>query len=347
MKKTIYLSGIIIANLLLMGCILKINHWPGGSIVLTISLIAFNFWFLPTALINHYKSQANKNNKWLYIVTFISFFIVFISALFKLMHWPGGGLLLMIGIPIPFILFLPVYIYYSVKNKEQSSVNFTAIILGLTFVAVFSVLLSINISKNVLQHGISLIKSAENVIDFYEIKINDEGKNISLTGVNKENINMVKDRSEEICSLIHRAKKDLLNYTENENLDSDLGKIQFNAENINHIDSKFAGDYILIWAEGATVPQIKDKISSFDEYLSSLNLNQDLKNTINNIINTDDIVLGDEKYSWEEREFSTGYTIFALERLSRWEKNIRFIESEAVNDLIKSSLFAKVNTETN
>lgn len=336
MKKTIYISGIITANLLLIGCIFKVNHWPGASIALTLALVMLSFWFLPVSLVNHYKGQENNNKKWLYIATFICFLIVIIGALFKIMHWPGAGLLLLIGIPIPFILFLPVYIYHSIKDKEQSSVNFTGVILGLTFIAVYSVLLTINISRNVLQHGISLIKSTENVIDFYELKINDITKDNTVLSEQGE-IKTVIDKSDEICLLIHKAKKDLLYFTENEYLDSDLGKVQFNAANINHIDSKNTSDYVLIWADGAAVPKIKDKISSFDKYLSSLKLNQDLKHTINSIINTNDITLDDEIYSWEEREFSTSYMIFALETLSRWEKNIRFIESAVVEDLTRES----------
>lgn len=332
MKKTVYISGIVIANLLLIGCIFKVNHWPGASVALTLSLVGLSIWFLPIALINHYKGQENKNKKWLYIATFISFFIVFIGALFKIMHWHGASLLLLLGLIIPFILFLPVYIYHSIKDKEQSSVNFTGVILGLTFMAVYSVLLSLNISRSVLQHGVSLIKSSENVIDLYDIKINDIKKRSSNLS-EQDDINLVINKSNEICALIQKGKKDLLYYTENEHLDSDLGNVRFNAANINHMDSKNTSDYVLIWADGAVVPQMKDKISSFHRHLNTLNLNQDLKNTLNSIINLDDITIDDEKYSWEEREFSTDYMIFALETLSRWEKNVRFIEYIVLSDL--------------
>ncbi|MDK2978318.1 MAG: hypothetical protein PWP52_1032, partial [Bacteroidales bacterium] len=85
MKKIIYISGVIIANLLVIGSIFKVNHWPGAGAAITLSLLLLCFWFLPIALINHYKGQKNKTSKWLYIAAFISFFMVFISALFKIL----------------------------------------------------------------------------------------------------------------------------------------------------------------------------------------------------------------------------------------------------------------------
>ena len=55
MKKTIYISGIVAANLLLIGCIFKLNHWPVAGVALTLSLLTLSFWFLPVALVYHYK----------------------------------------------------------------------------------------------------------------------------------------------------------------------------------------------------------------------------------------------------------------------------------------------------
>ena len=63
MKKTIYISGIVTANLLLIGCIFKINHWPGAGVALTLSLIGISFWFLPLSLFHHYKNQNNKTTE--------------------------------------------------------------------------------------------------------------------------------------------------------------------------------------------------------------------------------------------------------------------------------------------
>ena len=45
--------------------------------------------------------------RFVYTAAFISFIIDFIGMAFKILHWPGAAILLIIGIPLPFILFLP------------------------------------------------------------------------------------------------------------------------------------------------------------------------------------------------------------------------------------------------
>ncbi len=337
MKKTLYISGISIANLLLIGSIFKANHLPGSGIALTLSLVLLSFWFLPVALINHYKGQKNKAGKWLYIAAFISFFIVFIAALFKIQHWPGAGLLLLIGVPIPFLIFLPVFIFHSAKNKEQSFVNFTGIILGLIFIAVYGVLLSVNVSKDVLFHGIELIKSNEKIIDYYEFS------NAQLNDITDEETKEIVSKSDHICDLIHQAKRDLLIYSENAQISSDLGEKEFKIENLNNIDSKNISQYVLIWKDNAMVPIIEKELRIYKKYLNSLSLDGEVPEIIEDVFNLDDLLVNNKTYSWIEREFDSDYFVFALESLSRCEKNIRFIENIVLSELNKNG---KANKET-
>ena len=135
--------------------------------------------------------------------------------------------------------------------------------------------------------------------------------------------------------------------TDNVSLNPYFGKISFNSSVINNYDSRNTTQYILIWKDGAAIPQLKQDIKSLLKYIDSLNLNNELKSSINEIFVMDDVVIDGEKYSWIEREFTTDYMIYGFEALSRCEKNIRFIESAVVEDLIKkakseSALLAKV-----
>ena len=139
MKKIVYISGIVCANLMLIGALLKALHLPGASVFLMVSILLFCFGFLPISLVSSYKSSVEKKYKSLYIITFVVFSIVLLGALFKILHWPGAGLFLLIGTLLPFVLFLPVYLIYT--RNEKSVVNLMGVIFGMTFLAVFSVLL--------------------------------------------------------------------------------------------------------------------------------------------------------------------------------------------------------------
>jgi hypothetical protein len=142
MKKLIYISGIACANLMMFGSMFKVFHWPGASIMLVIAVFLFCFFFLPSSLISSYQSQERKQFFWLHIATLLVFDIGLMGVLFKVLHWPGAAIFLQIGIPLPFVVFLPIYLYETRHANRSNTTNFLGVMFGLTFLAVFSVLLA-------------------------------------------------------------------------------------------------------------------------------------------------------------------------------------------------------------
>jgi len=150
MKKNIYILGLICLTLILFAVIFKISHWPGAAILLIAGIGSLALIFLTIAYTVAIKNSDDKLLKNLYTAAYISFSIDFIGMLFKIMHWPGAGIFLMIGIPLPFILFLPVYIYYHIKRKLKTDLNFFAILLFMIYVGVFSTLLALKPGLEIL-----------------------------------------------------------------------------------------------------------------------------------------------------------------------------------------------------
>ncbi len=146
MKQKIYILGVITALVVFTGAIFKVNHFPGAGILLTLGLVTMVFFFLPLALINHYKSEESSKNLSLYIVTWLTCFVIFISMLFKLMHWPGAGILLTIALPFPYVVFLPFFLSVTSKNKNFNIYNTVFVLFLLALNSVFSGLLALNVS---------------------------------------------------------------------------------------------------------------------------------------------------------------------------------------------------------
>jgi len=141
MKKLIYISGIIAAIVLTIGTSFKIQHWPGAGILLTISITFFTLFFIPAALLNNY--QHEKKNAYLYISIFLTLLFSFAAALFKIQHWPGAGIMVVIALFSPFVIFLPAYIVYYNKLANKEIINFIAVLFLLVFVAVMYALLTV------------------------------------------------------------------------------------------------------------------------------------------------------------------------------------------------------------
>jgi len=150
MKQKLYILGVVAALIISAGAILKVNHWPGASILLVTGTLILVFLFLPAALIDNYKAEGNSENKALYIVTYLTCFVVFVAMLFKIMHWPLAGLWLTIALPFPYVVFLPVFLVVTSKNKNFNIYNTVFVLILLALNSVFSALLALNVSKGTI-----------------------------------------------------------------------------------------------------------------------------------------------------------------------------------------------------
>jgi hypothetical protein len=148
MKQKLYLLGVITAITVFAGVIFKINHFPGAAILIITGITSLVFIFLPLALADHYRSGESSKNLSLYIVTYITGFVIFVSMLFKLLHWPYAGVLLTIALPFPYVFFLPVFLYVTAKDKNFSIYKTTFVLLLLALNSVFSGLLALNVSRD-------------------------------------------------------------------------------------------------------------------------------------------------------------------------------------------------------
>lgn len=168
MKQKIYITGLITTMIVFLGGIFKVNHWPGAGIMLTIGMLMLIFLFLPLALINHYKAEGSRHNLLLYIVTWLTCLVVFGSMLFKIQQWPYAGKLLMIALPFPYVVFLPVFLAITAKNRNFSIHNTVYVLFLLSGISVFSVLLSLNVSKERIDDSLNLSRNynrIESVLD--------------------------------------------------------------------------------------------------------------------------------------------------------------------------------------
>jgi hypothetical protein len=163
MKQKIYVLGVVTALIVFSGTIFKIEHWPAAGILLTIGLVTLMLVFLPLAVISHYKGEGNRQNLLLHIVTWLTCFVVFIGILFKIMHWPFAGTILTIALIFPYVVFLPVFLVTTSKNKNFNIYNTVFVLLLLATNSVFSALLSLNVSAERIRDSYNLSRQYNQV----------------------------------------------------------------------------------------------------------------------------------------------------------------------------------------
>jgi hypothetical protein len=156
MKQKTYILGLASALIIFAGILFKVNHWAGAGIMLTLGFVALVLLFLPAALIDHYNDGETERNRLLHIVTYITCFVVFTSMLFKIQHWPFAGIFILVALPFPFVVFLPVFLTVTSKNKNFNIYNLVFVLMLLALVSVFSALLSLNVAKDRIMDSYSL-----------------------------------------------------------------------------------------------------------------------------------------------------------------------------------------------
>src|SRR5512133_645826 len=147
MKQKIYLLGMITVMITVLGVMFKVSHYPGAAILLVTGVTVMVMVFIPTALRNHFKSEEAGHNLSLYIVTWLTCLVVFAGMLFKILHWPLAGYLMIIALPFPYVVFLPVFLTVTGRNKNFDINNTVYILFLLSAISVISLLLALNVSK--------------------------------------------------------------------------------------------------------------------------------------------------------------------------------------------------------
>jgi len=119
MKKSMKVIGVVAMSLMAFGALFKIMHWPGASIILTLSFFFTTLVFFPSLLLIMFKEANNKKHAILYLVSFIGGVSFMVGVLFRIMHWPGAQILIFIGISMLAYLLLPMILISKLKQANS------------------------------------------------------------------------------------------------------------------------------------------------------------------------------------------------------------------------------------
>jgi hypothetical protein len=98
MKKLLYTSGAFLLMSLLSTSVFNLMHWPGRNIVSVVTVFIFCFLFIPLLCITLLKKYKGFHYGTPVSLGAISIVLFTIALVCKMMHWPGGGILLVISL---------------------------------------------------------------------------------------------------------------------------------------------------------------------------------------------------------------------------------------------------------
>jgi hypothetical protein len=123
MKNIMKISGVAGTIILVAGAMIKILHYPGAGILMTLGALLLSSIFLPSSLTVLWKETHNSKS----MITFISAFIAGVSfifgTLFKVQHWPGAGYILLLAAASFVLLFIPSILIQKLSDPEKKGKN--------------------------------------------------------------------------------------------------------------------------------------------------------------------------------------------------------------------------------
>jgi hypothetical protein len=148
MKKFLIIFGAIIVFFLSWGTLFKLMHWPGSGVLLLFSMFLFAMFFIPIFFIERMigtKGLSITTN----IFGMISAFMLFMGVLFKTMHWPGSGPMILMGV---FFFNFPTLILYVIQQfkGQRPFREYWRFVAGSILVSVFLFFWGTSYSRNII-----------------------------------------------------------------------------------------------------------------------------------------------------------------------------------------------------
>jgi hypothetical protein len=78
---------------------------------------------------------------------------------FQVQHWSWGGYLMLVSIPFPFLVFLPVFLLVTSRNKEHNIYTTVYMLFFLVILSCFTVLLALNVSKEKIAESLGIARN--------------------------------------------------------------------------------------------------------------------------------------------------------------------------------------------
>jgi len=121
MKSTMKFSGVCGTILLGFAALFKIMHWPGAGIMIMLGGMILAFVFMPSAMVVLWKETRSKKRIFLYISAFVSAMLFILGIMFKVQHWPGAGVILLLSCICCAFCYIPVLLFSKLPQEESRS----------------------------------------------------------------------------------------------------------------------------------------------------------------------------------------------------------------------------------
>ena len=329
MKNKIYIFGIVLLILFAIGSIFKVNHLAGAGIMISVSIALFSLVFCPMALVSAYRAEGK--HAFIYVIGGITIAINFVAALFKIMHWRYAGIMLTIGIIIPFILFLPAYLVYQGKKGVRNIKNLILVLFLLVYIAAMDAMMAVNVSKAVIDDTMLVNDHYTLLIAYYQESTQDHLSDLDSADLTTGR--MLAEKTDQLVAEINQLKEALVMEVSKDNDKAVSKESGVNIYKVIGKDNRNVSTQVMIVGDRAL--DLKQSIDEYKDFLNEITENQQV-DFIDKYLDTDDFEWEGNRYSWEEIHFEGAILVWAINHLTSLEFRVRMVEDEIAEEMARS-----------
>lgn len=339
MKKFMYILGTIAPSLLIVGAVLKMNHWPGASVLITLGTFLLAAIYLPVfamVSIRDTRKKGKKVNKPLYIIGVITGFIFLTGILFKIMHWPGAGVALLVSELLLVVGFIPFLVIHALRDKENQLQNFSILIFILAMMAVNIMVFALKVSKNVLSSMKATAEASMITSQAMETRSALFLEQVLASDMEdpaqKQQAKLIGEKSDALDTYIQELMAEMVLLSHEDNRAAVGMDKTFDLDKATYFDNQNSVSQAIFGNENTAGKGevLRTSLEAYRELMLEY-AGPELDQTIELLLYTG--TMGKNQEDWLSYHFHQTPMIGALDILSNLQVNLRFLEGEVLREI--------------
>jgi hypothetical protein len=262
MKKFLTIFGSFIIFFFTIATFFKLMHWPGSAVIMTLMLLLFAVFFIPLFFIQRMIEDKSGLSIVTNIFGLFSTSLMFMGVLFKMMHWPGASIMLVLGILFFIFPTLILYVIYQFKHKQRKFSEFWKFVFLAVLAGVFILFWGVSVSRNILTSFLNIedvtICTNKNLEEYNAFVLKQIGSADSTNTAVIESSRMIHAETKEMVVYIESIKEEMISRIE---LNPQAQKDHWQIIAIDNYDAPtyYLGDY-----ESKKGKELLNKIKAFN-----------------------------------------------------------------------------------
>ena len=219
-RLSLYLSAFIAGILFIFGMLFKIQHWPWANILISVAALSAVLFFILFLLVGKFRDQDKKAKRPVYILSAAGLICYIIGFLFKILHWPTTGLLIVTGLFTLFVIVFPWYTWITWKEENHVTAQFIFMLLAPLLLIVPATLVNLNLHRS-YDDGFYVQMEQQQALFNYREKSNTTLLNSYHDSLQYKGIEQLNGKTKELLNLINRIESKMVEESEGTRVSSE------------------------------------------------------------------------------------------------------------------------------